>query len=191
MARPTGPVARRFSRSYVPPMHTVDATTEQMIRSVHAHAENRLRLDPVPLDHGFAGPGDARRRDARAYRRGGPEPGRGDGGVHVDAGSGSDLQPRFLGNIPAAPTKASLLFDMLVSCASIPTACSALRSWARRVSSAALLSACTSRWIAASFFPAGAAQHLRARRQRRQRPSTMAAPAAPPPDRRGRGVHGR
>ena len=27
--------------------------------------------------------------------------------------------PRFLGFIPAAPTKASLLFDMLVSCASI------------------------------------------------------------------------
>ena len=27
--------------------------------------------------------------------------------------------PRFLGFIPAAPTKASLLFDMLISCASI------------------------------------------------------------------------
>ena len=31
-------------------MHGVDPTTEQMIRSVLAYAENRLRLDPVPLD---------------------------------------------------------------------------------------------------------------------------------------------
>ena len=30
-------------------MHSVDPTTEQMIRSVLAYAENRLRLDPVPL----------------------------------------------------------------------------------------------------------------------------------------------
>ena len=27
-------------------MHSVDPTTEQMIRSVLAYAENRLRLDP-------------------------------------------------------------------------------------------------------------------------------------------------
>ena len=33
-------------------MHTVDAATEQMIRSVLAYAEQRLRLDPVPLDGG-------------------------------------------------------------------------------------------------------------------------------------------
>ncbi len=31
-------------------MHTVDQTTEQMVRSVLAYAENRLRMDPVPLD---------------------------------------------------------------------------------------------------------------------------------------------
>src|SRR5437016_4932822 len=39
--RPRGvtfwPVARGPDRSYVPPMHTVDATTEQMIRSVLAY----------------------------------------------------------------------------------------------------------------------------------------------------------
>jgi len=37
-------------------MHSVDATTEQMIRSVLAYAENRLRLDPVPLDQGARDP---------------------------------------------------------------------------------------------------------------------------------------
>ena len=33
-------------------MHQVDQTTEQMVRSVLAYAENRLRMDPVPLDKG-------------------------------------------------------------------------------------------------------------------------------------------
>jgi len=34
-------------------MHEVDQTTEQMVRSVLAYAENRLRMDPVPLDKGL------------------------------------------------------------------------------------------------------------------------------------------
>ena len=33
-------------------MHEIDQTTEQMVRSVLAYAENRLRMDPVPLDIG-------------------------------------------------------------------------------------------------------------------------------------------
>ena len=37
-------------------MHSVDPTTESMIRSVLAYAENRLRLDPVPLDRGSTDP---------------------------------------------------------------------------------------------------------------------------------------
>ena len=39
-------------------MHSVDPTTEQMIRSVLAYAENRLRLDPVPLDRGSRDPAE-------------------------------------------------------------------------------------------------------------------------------------
>lgn len=39
-------------------MHGVNPTTEQMIRSVLAYAENRLRLDPVPLDKGSGDPAD-------------------------------------------------------------------------------------------------------------------------------------
>ena len=34
-------------------MHEVDQTTEQMVRSVLAYAENRLRMNPVPLDKGM------------------------------------------------------------------------------------------------------------------------------------------
>ena len=39
-------------------MHSVDATTEAMIRSVLAYAENRLRLSPVPLDQGSRDPAE-------------------------------------------------------------------------------------------------------------------------------------
>jgi glutamate/tyrosine decarboxylase-like PLP-dependent enzyme len=102
-------------------MHDVDATTEQMIRSVLAYAENRLRLDPVPLD------GVPRAADDLATMT---------RGLLNDTGHNPDQvlgvytsllapavisadSPRFLGFIPAAPTKAALLFDMLVSCASI------------------------------------------------------------------------
>jgi len=102
-------------------MHQVDQTTEQMVRSVLAYAENRLRMDPVPLDKGT-------QEAAELYRV--------LNGVIHDRGRAPDEvlgiyssviapsiisadSPRFLGFIPAAPTKASLLFDMLISCASI------------------------------------------------------------------------
>src|SRR5215467_3398885 len=102
-------------------MHSVNPTTEQMIRSVLAFAENRLRLDPVPLDEGSRDPAVL---DLAL------------GGLIGDEGNDPDKvlgayasvvapavisvdSPRFLGFIPAAPTKAALLFDMLVSCASI------------------------------------------------------------------------
>ena len=39
-------------------MHSVDPTTESMIRSVLAYAENRLRLNPVPLDRGSRDPAE-------------------------------------------------------------------------------------------------------------------------------------
>src|SRR4051812_46545957 len=102
-------------------MHSVDRTTEQMIRSVLAYAENRLRLDPVPLDHG------ARPPEALDAVFGGLL---GEKGANPDQVLGiytsaiapaviSADSPRFLGFIPSAPTKAALLFDMLVSSASI------------------------------------------------------------------------
>ncbi|HSR83785.1 MAG TPA: pyridoxal-dependent decarboxylase [Streptosporangiaceae bacterium] len=102
-------------------MHSVDSTTEQMIRSVLAYAENRLRLDPVPLDKG------SRDRAELDFALAGLL---GDDGHQPDQVLGvwaaalapaviSADSPRFLGFIPAAPTKASLLFDMLISCASI------------------------------------------------------------------------
>ncbi|MGH8893990.1 MAG: pyridoxal phosphate-dependent decarboxylase family protein [Actinomycetes bacterium] len=102
-------------------MHGIDATTEQMIRSVLAYAENRLRLDPVPLDRGGRDPASF---DAVFGELLGPSPNNPDEvlGIYTSTIAPTVISadsPRFLGFIPAAPTKAALLFDMLVSCASI------------------------------------------------------------------------
>jgi glutamate/tyrosine decarboxylase-like PLP-dependent enzyme len=92
-----------------------------MIRSVLAYAENRLRLDPVPLDAGSRDPAVLDQALAGLIGDEGHDPDKVLGAytsvvapavISVDS-------PRFLGFIPAAPTKAALLFDMLVSCASI------------------------------------------------------------------------
>ncbi|HXW44486.1 MAG TPA: pyridoxal-dependent decarboxylase [Streptosporangiaceae bacterium] len=102
-------------------MHSVDATTEQMIRSVLAYAENRLRLDPVPLDKGSRDPAelDAALRGLLGEDGHDPDQVLGVYAALLAPAVISADSPRFLGFIPAAPTKASLLFDMLISCASI------------------------------------------------------------------------
>jgi aromatic-L-amino-acid/L-tryptophan decarboxylase len=102
-------------------MHSVDPTTESMIRSVLAYAENRLRLNPVPLDKGSRDPAEL---DAALKGLPSAEPHTPDQvlGIYASVVAPAVISadsPRFLGFIPAAPTKASLLFDMLVSCASI------------------------------------------------------------------------
>jgi aromatic-L-amino-acid decarboxylase len=102
-------------------MHSVDPTTEMMIRSVLAYAENRLRLDPVPLDGCHP---DADAMAAVLDGLIGDEPHNPDQvlGAYTSVLAPAVISadsPRFLGFIPAAPTKAALLFDMLVSCASI------------------------------------------------------------------------
>jgi len=102
-------------------MHSVDATTDRMIRSVLAYAENRLRLDPVPLDEGARDPAALDVVVKGLLGEDGHDP---DQVLGVWASTLAPAvisadSPRFLGFIPAAPTKASLLFDMLISCASI------------------------------------------------------------------------
>jgi aromatic-L-amino-acid/L-tryptophan decarboxylase len=102
-------------------MHGVDRVTEQMIRSVLAYAENRLRLDPVPLDEGSKDPAnlDAALGGLLGDEGHNPDQVLGAYAAFVAPAVISADSPRFLGFIPAAPTKAALLFDMLVSCASI------------------------------------------------------------------------
>jgi len=102
-------------------MHGVDRVTEQMIRAVLAYAENRLRLDPVPLDQGSKDPAtlDAALGGLLGDEGHNPDQVLGAYAAFVAPAVISADSPRFLGFIPAAPTKAALLFDMLVSCASI------------------------------------------------------------------------
>jgi aromatic-L-amino-acid/L-tryptophan decarboxylase len=102
-------------------MHGVDRVTDQMIRSVLAYAENRLRLNPVPLDQGSRDPATLDVALGGLLGEDGNDPDHvlGAYAAFVAPAVISADSPRFLGFIPAAPTKAALLFDMLVSCASI------------------------------------------------------------------------
>src|SRR5436190_12496930 len=101
-------------------MHRFDERTQRIAHAVLAYMRERLALDPVPLDHAIApdelaalvpsliGPaGNDPAHVLRLYAE-----------VLAPAVISCD-SPRFLAFIPAAPTKASLLFDMIVSCASI------------------------------------------------------------------------
>jgi aromatic-L-amino-acid/L-tryptophan decarboxylase len=93
---------------------------EGMTDLILAACRERLSLDPVPLDYG----GLVESLDAELAGLIGPE---GNDAKEVLALFVDRLatavvscdSPRFLSFIPAAPTKASLLFDMYVSCSSL------------------------------------------------------------------------
>ena len=92
----------------------------RMADLVIAYCRERLSLDPVPLDY----PGVKAELDAALEGLLAP------GGQDVERVLSvfaeklapaviSCDSPRFLSFIPAAPTKAALLFDMVVSCSSL------------------------------------------------------------------------
>jgi len=98
-------------------MHEYDAELADLIFD---YMRDRLALNPVPLDHpgrkdkldsvlaGLLGPqGHDPKRVLSVYDD------------HLSQAVISCDSPRFLSFIPAAPTKAALLFDMVVSCASL------------------------------------------------------------------------
>ena len=98
-------------------MHQYDA---ELVDLVFDYLRARLQYDPVPLDH----PGDGDK--LRAHLEGilndhGNDP----ADVmklydqHLSRAVISADSPRYLSFIPCAPTKAALLFDMVVSCASL------------------------------------------------------------------------
>jgi glutamate/tyrosine decarboxylase-like PLP-dependent enzyme len=102
-------------------VHHVDDVTDQMIRRVLAYADGRLRRDPVPLDRGTKTMAEL---DGLLTGVIGPQGHHPDEVLEVYT---SVIAPnvistdssRFLGFIPAAPTKASLVFDALLSSASL------------------------------------------------------------------------
>lgn len=102
-------------------MHRMNELTDELIRHVLARVDQRLRMDPAPLDRG------TRTATELAGLLGGliTEDSR-DLDEVLDLYSTviapsvlSADSPRFFGFIPAAPTKASLAFDTLISSASL------------------------------------------------------------------------
>jgi glutamate/tyrosine decarboxylase-like PLP-dependent enzyme len=101
-------------------MHSFDEFTDRIARTVLDYTEKRLRLDPVPLDHALE-PSALSALAPNLIGAGGNDPA-------VVFEQFRDVlskaiiscdSPRFLAFIPAAPTKASLLFDMVVSASSL------------------------------------------------------------------------
>jgi aromatic-L-amino-acid/L-tryptophan decarboxylase len=101
-------------------MHQFDERVERMAKAVFGYTDWRVRLDPVPLDSGasmevleerMAGLLGAEGNDPEAVLK-----------LYDETVSRAVIScdsPRYLAFIPAAPTKAALLFDMVVSCASL------------------------------------------------------------------------
>jgi len=100
------------------PMFTYDPS---MGDAILGYCRDRLALDPVPLDYGGMGEGDPAARIDGLISEHGNDPAK----VmklfaeHLATAIVSIDSPRFLAFIPNAPTKASLLFDMVVSCSSL------------------------------------------------------------------------
>ncbi|MEJ7799629.1 MAG: aminotransferase class V-fold PLP-dependent enzyme, partial [Ilumatobacter sp.] len=101
-------------------MHRHDASIEVLTQAIVRYAIDRVRLDPAPLD-GPRTPHELRAMAGRTITArgiGGLEALRVFGDVLAPACISVD-HPRFLSFVPAAPTEASILFDLVVGASSI------------------------------------------------------------------------
>jgi L-2,4-diaminobutyrate decarboxylase len=101
-------------------MHGHDASTEALTDAIVRYAVDRVRLDPPPLD-GPQTAGELRKLVGSTVTPegiGGLEALRIFGDVLAPACISVD-HPRFLSFVPAAPTDASILFDLVVGASSI------------------------------------------------------------------------
>src|SRR5690606_13325713 len=101
-------------------MHRHDAATEILTQAILRYAVERVRLDPPPLD-GPRPEAELRAMTGRTVTAGGI------GGLEALRIFGDVLapacisvdHPRFLSFVPAAPTEAAVLFDLVVGASSI------------------------------------------------------------------------
>ncbi len=101
-------------------MHTHDRATEELTEAVIRYAVERMRLDPPPLDQPRS-PQELRDAAGTTITRdgiGGVEALRVFEEVLAPACISVD-HPRFLSFVPAAPTEASILFDLVVGASSV------------------------------------------------------------------------
>ncbi len=101
-------------------MHRQDASIEVLTQAIVRYSIDRLRMDPPPLDKPRS-PADLRAMAGRTITPsgiGGLEALRIYGDVLGPACISVD-HPRFLSFVPAAPTEASILFDLVVGASSV------------------------------------------------------------------------
>jgi aromatic-L-amino-acid/L-tryptophan decarboxylase len=99
------------------PMFTYDP---EMGDAIFEYCRNRLSLDPVPLDYGGIGADPGASIEGLLNEHGNdPLKVLEIFATHLATAIISIDSPRFLAFIPNAPTKASLLFDMVASCSSL------------------------------------------------------------------------
>ncbi len=101
-------------------MHRYSDETERVAQAALAYARERLRLHPVPLD----GPRTAAELEAAAGQTITPAGLGGDAALRLFAdvlarATVSVDNPRYLAFIPAAPTQAATLFDLVVAASSV------------------------------------------------------------------------
>ena len=101
-------------------MHSHDRATEELTAAVTRYAVDRMRLDPPPLDHPSSPQelSDAAGPTITRSGIGGIEALRVFEDVLAPACISVD-HPRFLSFVPAAPTEASILFDLVVGASSV------------------------------------------------------------------------
>jgi glutamate/tyrosine decarboxylase-like PLP-dependent enzyme len=101
-------------------MHSHDRATEELTEAVIRYAVERMRLDPPPLDHPRSPQElrDAAGPTITSAGIGGLEALRVFEDVLAPACISVD-HPRFLSFVPAAPTEASILFDLVVGASSV------------------------------------------------------------------------
>ena len=94
---------------------------EELTGLIFDYCRRRLSLDPVPLDFGGATTESLEEALRGLMTASGTDPAEvlERFSAHLATAVVSCDSPRFLSFIPAAPTKAALLFDMVVSCSSL------------------------------------------------------------------------
>ena len=154
-------------------MHGIDPSTAALSDALVAYAVERTRLDPPPLDH----PRSAEALLAEVGQTITPEGLGGNEALRVFAevlapACLSVDHPRYLSFIPAAPTEAAILFDLVVGASSIYGG-----SWLEGAG-AVFAENQALRWIAdLAGFPPDGRRRVRQRRHERQ-PRARSSPPA-------------
>ena len=145
-------------------MHTHDRATEELTEAIVRYSIDRMRLDPPPLDQPRS-PQELREAAGVTITPGGL------GGIEAlrvfeDVLAPACISvdhPRFLSFVPAAPTEASILFDLVVGASSVYAGSWLEGAGAVHAENEAL------RWIAdLAGLPRGRRRRLRERRYRWQ-----------------------